>query len=160
MLISLSEYARKNGKSESYMRRKARAGRFDTAQKIGSKWFIDSNELCTDLRKKSGGIYNMFNLNMEDYEFSKQQIRDFDDIEDAYLSRHDGKPITLEVYYDEEEAKAELAKYKSTARLEKGYVNYIVTGTIYYVESYEGDDNGEFVRGSDFNFAEWNTPSE
>ena len=44
MLISLTEYAAKNGKDSGNARKLAAAGRFTTAQKIGRNWVIDSAE--------------------------------------------------------------------------------------------------------------------
>lgn len=44
MLISITDYAKKNGKDESVVRRHCRAGRFKTAQKIGRNWVIDDGE--------------------------------------------------------------------------------------------------------------------
>lgn len=54
MLISLTEYARKHGKDESCLRRKAAAGGFQTARKIGRNWVIEDSEPCTDRRVKTG----------------------------------------------------------------------------------------------------------
>ena len=44
MLISLIEYAAKNGIDGGNARRMAAAGRFKTAQKIGRNWIIDDTE--------------------------------------------------------------------------------------------------------------------
>ena len=54
MLISIKEYAERNGRSASYMRRKALNGGFKTAVKIGRDWLIDDGEPLTDNRIKSG----------------------------------------------------------------------------------------------------------
>ena len=54
MLISLIEYAEKHGKDPDNVRKKAAAGRFNTARKIGRNWVIDSEEPWQDKRVKSG----------------------------------------------------------------------------------------------------------
>lgn len=53
-LISLAEYAKMHGKSISTVRQKAIDGGFETAQKIGRNWVIDSDEPYEDRRIKSG----------------------------------------------------------------------------------------------------------
>ena len=53
-LISLAEYAEKNGRSARQMRQKAAAGGFETAQKIGRNWVIEEGEPYIDNRVKSG----------------------------------------------------------------------------------------------------------
>ena len=53
-LISLAEYAEKNGRSSRQIRQKAAAGGFATAQKIGRNWVIEEGEPYTDNRVKSG----------------------------------------------------------------------------------------------------------
>lgn len=52
MLIPLSEYAAKHGKDFRMLRRKAKAGRFGTAVKIGRDWLIDSDEPCLNLHTR------------------------------------------------------------------------------------------------------------
>ena len=54
MLISLIEYAEKHGKDRDNVRKKAAAGQFKTARKIGRNWVIDSEEPWQDKRVKSG----------------------------------------------------------------------------------------------------------
>lgn len=54
MLISLTEYAAKNGKSESAARRMALRGSFQTARKIGRNWVIEDTEIWPDHRIRSG----------------------------------------------------------------------------------------------------------
>lgn len=54
MLISLIEYAEKHGKDPDNVRKKAAAGQFKTARKIGRNWVIDSEEPWQDKRVKSG----------------------------------------------------------------------------------------------------------
>ena len=54
MLISLIEYAEKHGKDPDNVRKKATAGRFKTARKIGRNWVVDSEEPWQDKRVKSG----------------------------------------------------------------------------------------------------------
>lgn len=53
MLISLTEYAARNGKTDSAARRMALRGRFLTAEKIGRNWVIDDQESWPDCRKKA-----------------------------------------------------------------------------------------------------------
>ena len=52
-LISLVEYAKKNGKSVRQIRQKAAAGGFATAQKIARNWVIEEGEPYIDKRIKS-----------------------------------------------------------------------------------------------------------
>lgn len=57
-LISLAEYAKKNGRSTRQIRQKAAAGGFATAQKIARNWVIDEGEPYIDKRIKSGKYKN------------------------------------------------------------------------------------------------------
>ena len=54
MLISLAEYAEKHGKCQESARKMAQRGGFQTAQKIGRNWVIDSEEPWLDRRVKTG----------------------------------------------------------------------------------------------------------
>lgn len=54
MIIPLSEYARRHGKSTSAARKMAVRGGFSTARKIGHTWLIDDAEEYPDGRVKSG----------------------------------------------------------------------------------------------------------
>lgn len=54
MLISLAQYAEKHGKCQESARKMAQRGGFQTAQKIGRNWIIDSEEPWPDRRVKSG----------------------------------------------------------------------------------------------------------
>ena len=54
MLISLTEYAAKNKKSDSAARRMALRGSSGTARKIGRDWLIDDAEPWPDHRRKDG----------------------------------------------------------------------------------------------------------
>ena len=54
MLISLVEYAERHGKCQESARKMAQRGGFQTAQKIGRNWVIDSEEPWRDKRVKSG----------------------------------------------------------------------------------------------------------
>ena len=54
MLISLVEYAERHGKCQESARKMAQRGGFQTAQKIGRNWVIDSEEPWPDRRVKSG----------------------------------------------------------------------------------------------------------
>jgi len=57
-LISLIEYAERHGRDHSTVRRKALAGNFQTAQKIGRNWVIDEDEPYIDKRIKTGKYKN------------------------------------------------------------------------------------------------------
>lgn len=54
MLITIKEYAEKNGLSHGNVRHKCQRGSYKTAQKIGRDWLIDENEPDVDRRVKSG----------------------------------------------------------------------------------------------------------
>lgn len=54
MIISLVEYAKRNGKDPSSARCMAIRGSFKTARKIGRNWVIDEDEVWPDRRYKSG----------------------------------------------------------------------------------------------------------
>ena len=58
MLISLPEYAARNGKDPSSARRMAMRGSFQTAQKIGRNWVIEDGEPWPDHRVKTGKYKN------------------------------------------------------------------------------------------------------
>lgn len=49
-LISLVEYATRNGRDPATARQKAERGGFKTALKIGRNWVIDESEPYSDLR--------------------------------------------------------------------------------------------------------------
>ena len=53
-LISLGEWAKKNGIHPDTARQRAIRGAFETAYKIGRNWVIDSDEKLVDHRKKRG----------------------------------------------------------------------------------------------------------
>jgi hypothetical protein len=53
-MITIKEYAERNGKSHEAARKMAGRGSFETAQKIGRDWLIDENEPWPDHRIKSG----------------------------------------------------------------------------------------------------------
>ena len=53
MLISLAEYAQRNGKAQISARKMAQRGGFKTAQKIGRNWLIDEIEPYPARRKKA-----------------------------------------------------------------------------------------------------------
>lgn len=54
MLISLAEYAQRNGRDPATARQMALRGGFKTAQKIGRNWVVDDAEPWPDRRVKSG----------------------------------------------------------------------------------------------------------
>ena len=58
MLISLKEYAVRNGKELATARQMALRGGFKTAQKIGRNWVIDDQEPYPDHRVKTGKYKN------------------------------------------------------------------------------------------------------
>ena len=53
-IISLAEYAARNGRRPKSARDMAARGAFRTAQKIGRNWVIESDEPYPDNRIKSG----------------------------------------------------------------------------------------------------------
>ena len=57
-LITLKEFAERNGRSADSARQKANRSGFQTARKIGRDWFIDENEPYSDNREKSGKYKN------------------------------------------------------------------------------------------------------
>lgn len=58
MMISLAEYAARNGKRDATARQMALRGGFETAQKIGRNWVIDEREPWPDRRFKNGQYQN------------------------------------------------------------------------------------------------------
>lgn len=54
MFISLTEYAKRNGKAPDTARKMALRGGFSTARKIGRDWLIDEAEPYPDKRVKTG----------------------------------------------------------------------------------------------------------
>lgn len=52
-LISLGEWAKKNGITPDTARQNALRGKYKTARKIGRNWVIDEKEPNIDNRKKS-----------------------------------------------------------------------------------------------------------
>lgn len=53
-LISLAEYARRNGIDPATVRQRVNRGAYRTARKIGRNWVIDKNEPHVDHRTRSG----------------------------------------------------------------------------------------------------------
>ena len=53
-LISIKEYADRNGLQHDNVRHKCQRGSYATARKIGRDWLIDENEPDADRRVKSG----------------------------------------------------------------------------------------------------------
>lgn len=53
-LIPLTVYAAQRGVNGTYLRAKARAGKLDTAVKLGRDWLISPDEPLIDRRIKSG----------------------------------------------------------------------------------------------------------
>lgn len=54
-LISIKEYAQRNGMTHDNVRHKCQRGGYKTAQKIGRDWLIDEKEANVDHRTKSDG---------------------------------------------------------------------------------------------------------
>lgn len=54
MLISLADYARQHGKAPANARQMVKRESFQTVQKIGRDWLIDSSEEWPDRRVTSG----------------------------------------------------------------------------------------------------------
>ena len=53
-LISIKEYAERNGLQHDNVRHKCQRGTYRTAQKIGRDWLIDENEADVDRRIRTG----------------------------------------------------------------------------------------------------------
>lgn len=53
-LISIKDYAARNGLQHDNVRHKCQRGSYKTAQKIGRDWLIDENEQDTDRRVRTG----------------------------------------------------------------------------------------------------------
>ena len=53
-LISIKEYAERNGLQHDNVRHKCQRGSYKTAQKIGRDWLIDEAEIDQDRRIRSG----------------------------------------------------------------------------------------------------------
>ncbi len=53
-LISIKEYAERNGLQHDNVRHKCQRGSYSSARKIGRDWLIDENEPDADRRVKSG----------------------------------------------------------------------------------------------------------
>lgn len=53
-LVSLAEYAGRNGIDPATVRQRVNRGAYRTARKIGRNWVIDKNEPHVDHRFKSG----------------------------------------------------------------------------------------------------------
>lgn len=53
-MITLKEFAERNGKNRANALQKVARGSFPSAVKVGNQWFVDENEVWTDGRVKSG----------------------------------------------------------------------------------------------------------
>lgn len=58
MPISLTEYAKANGRNPATARQMALRGSFETARKIGRNWVIEDTEPWPDHRVKTGKYKN------------------------------------------------------------------------------------------------------
>ena len=56
MLISLGEWARKNGICHATARQRAIRGSIKTAKKIGRNWVVEDYEVLVDHRRKKDGM--------------------------------------------------------------------------------------------------------
>lgn len=100
MLISLAEYARRNGRSPATARQMALRGGFRTARKVGRDWMIDSEEPYPDKRRKT--------MQMSVHEVGKQYGFAVGHEEGCYFDLADAGG-TIAVYMDrptEQEIKA------------------------------------------------------
>lgn len=101
MLISLTEYARLNGRNPATARQMALRGGFRTARKVGRDWMIDSEEPYPDKRRKNA-------MQMSVYEVGKQYGFAAGHEEGCYFDLADAGG-TIAVYMDrptEQEIKA------------------------------------------------------
>ena len=55
-LISIKEYAERNGLNHGNVRHKCQRGSYKTAQRIGRDWLIEESEPDVDRRVKSGAF--------------------------------------------------------------------------------------------------------
>lgn len=53
-MITLKEFAERNGKNRANALQKVARGSFPSAVKVGNQWFVDENEVWTDGRVTSG----------------------------------------------------------------------------------------------------------
>lgn len=58
MLITIKEYADRNGLNHSNVRHKCQRGSYASAVKMGRDWLIDEDEPDVDRRVKSGAFKN------------------------------------------------------------------------------------------------------
>lgn len=70
-LITLKEYAEKQGKNPVVVRQKAIRGTFKTAVKRGRDWWIDEDEPYTDARIKTGAYIDF----RYGYQYQKERIK-------------------------------------------------------------------------------------
>lgn len=54
MLVTIKQYAERNGLNSENVRHKCQRGSYRTAQKLGRDWLIDDQEPDVDRRVKSG----------------------------------------------------------------------------------------------------------
>lgn len=110
--ISLTEWAKREGITESRARQKARAGMLETAEKIGRNWLIDEEEINLDNRIKDENIYYV----IESYKGSetivfagtKKECFAFEDAARADLIRANGDDITaVNDFYTESKVERE-----------------------------------------------------
>lgn len=96
--ISLIEWAKREGITESRARQKARAGMLETAEKIGRNWVIDESEVNMDNRVKDENIYYVIESfkGNESIIFAgtKKECYIFEDEARAELIRANGPEVT------------------------------------------------------------------
>lgn len=77
-MITIKEYAERQGKNYYAALQKAKRGGFKTAQKIGAQWFIDENEPYADSRARpeTAQIYAHCTIDMITYSTYQLSERD------------------------------------------------------------------------------------
>lgn len=96
--ISLTEWAKREGISDSRAREKARNGLLKTAEKIGRNWLINEEEINLDNRFKDENVYYVIESfkGNETVVFSgtKKECYSFEDKARSDLIRENGDDIT------------------------------------------------------------------
>ena len=96
-----------------------------------------------------------FDLMSGSIEVDVKLVKSMREVADWHFS-HDSDDDILQVFDNESDAKAAMAGRKSVAYITDGYPSgKLVTGTLYYLDEYETDEDGEFLSGSDYHLADW-----
>lgn len=99
-------------------------------------------------------------LETDTFEIRAKLIKSTDDIVNNY-SFVDADPQTIQVFDDEKEALEELKQHECYVKGKYSTPSgSIYAGKVYYVEEYEAGEDGEFISGSNFCFAEFDTTSQ